>query len=726
MPKCFPLPISEIRSNDDDVEVGREENESRLFVSRPHKLCWKRFGKFMAIDSIQRTPQILLWSLSSEVNKSTQQVEVEIPCGYCCVDPNGVKEGSDNTFGRRESKKANKAPGSEENVIAETLYPGVRGQTSMNVAEREKKIILKPERLRGYVSTSDDGVAAKGQKNAIRVRCPRLDEQKRESPKSFGHLIRFGSKRETTRQILERAQPSTEEKEEQRHCGCLANTTLERIRGWGNKKGGGRTANRQEDTIAEGKLGVEQPVLPDDVVEMCLARTPFSTLLRTRLVCKKWLDLTVSQHFFQMREKVYSQKPWLFLFGLSRGGACASQIQALDPTFDKWHVIKADPLSGRLLYSVAAVCSTIYVIGGCSSLPHYRGRAVKSSVKTHKGVLVYNPLSSTWNKICPMGAARAMPIVGVFEVGGKNSRETFEQGCGHSQDEGMECCHSVEDMGIFTVRRLRGLDGDGEETRAKSSQGWCSLCTVGKLSPQGGEACGTREDLEISGQSEKSKNCSDNAPHKKYGLIVVGGKGVWDEPLDSGEVYDPVSDKWRAIASLPPDHGVICAGTVCNGFFYSYSETNKLAAYDLQQNLWTRIQVSNPPVRLHDYIPKLVACRGRLVLLGVAWEQRERNRGNAREKALRMLWEFDSTLQTWREISKHPDAPLDRNAVFVSDGDHIFGVEMFKIFGQVLDFVTICNTCSTEVKWGRVSRMHMANAMDALSFVTKTAVVVQL
>lgn len=79
-------------------------------------------------------------------------------------------------------------------------------------------------------------------------------------------------------------------------------------------------------------------------------------------------------------------------------------------------------------------------------------------------------------------------------------------------------------------------------------------------------------------------------------------------------------------------------------------------------------------------------------------------------------------------MSQHPDAPLDWNAAFVADEERIFGVEMFKIFGQMLDFVTVCKISGAGgMAWERVSRIDMAmNGMDPSSCLTKTALVVRL
>uniref|UniRef100_A0A803N9E5 Uncharacterized protein n=1 Tax=Chenopodium quinoa TaxID=63459 RepID=A0A803N9E5_CHEQI len=182
---------------------------------------------------------------------------------------------------------------------------------------------------------------------------------------------------------------------------------------------------------------------------------------------------------------------------------------------------------------------------------------------------------------------------------------------------------------------------------------------------------------------------------KRFVLIAIGGLGSWDEPLDSGELYDSVSNKWIEIPKLPVDFGIVCSGVVCNGTFFVYSESDKLAGYD-------------PFV--HAF------C---------SWCEGDGQIGR-RNKAIRKMWELDLVYLAWIEVSVHPDAPMDWNAAFVADKNLIFGVEMFKIFGQVLDFFTICNVSDKVMKWSHISRNRVALELDASSCVTKTIMAIHL
>lgn len=442
----------------------------------------------------------------------------------------------------------------------------------------------------------------------------------------------------------------------------------------------------------------------------------------------------MSPHFLALREILCSRKPWLLLFGLSKDGTYSGEIHALDPTFDKWHSIRADMLSGRFLFSVASFNGLVYIIGGCSNSPNRRGRSDKTIMKTHKSVLVYNPLGSSWTKLCSMGTARAMPVTGVFQLrDGRIDRGTSSRSFGSYPYEEPNW-KSESGRGWCNVGASGEISNDRDE-QAKNQAWELAAKTFGsdRHLHHNQKLPGSEMDSNVLKMKETHYVLERSSKESKsYGLIVVGGQGIWNEPLFTAEVYDPVTNTWREIAKLPADHGVTCAGVVCNGLFYAYSETDKLAAYDFDLNIWTSVQLSKNLTRLHEYIPKLVSCKGKVLLLGVAWGGRETDAGgvgsggNGVEKAIRMMWELNPSLQTWLQCSWHPDAPLDWNAVFVSDGEHIFGVEMFKIFGQVLDFVTVCDLSTSQVKWERVSRMRIGNDLDVSSCITKTAVLVQL
>jgi hypothetical protein len=224
----------------------------------------------------------------------------------------------------------------------------------------------------------------------------------------------------------------------------------------------------------------------------------------------------------------------------------------------------------------------------------------------------------------------------------------------------------------------------------------------------------------------RQKNDQSNTKYcKRFVLISVGGLGSWDEPLDSGEIYDPVSNKWTEIQRLPMDFGVVCSGVICNGIFYVYSEADKLMGYDIQRGFWMAIQTSPFPPRVHEYYPKLVSCNDQLFMLSVSWCEGDGQIGQ-RNKAVRKLWELDLMYLTWTEVSVHPDAPMDWNAAFVADKNLIFGVEMFKIFGQVLNFLTVCDVSGRGTNWSHLARNHMTHELDASSCMTKSLAVLHL
>ncbi|CAI9270335.1 unnamed protein product [Lactuca saligna] len=379
--------------------------------------------------------------------------------------------------------------------------------------------------------------------------------------------------------------------------------------------------------------------LPDDILEMCLMRLPLTSLMNTRLVCKKWRSLTTTPRFLQMRKDGFYPSPWLFLFGTVKNGYCSREIYAFDVSFKKWHKIETEVLNGRFLFSVATVHDTVYIIGGCSSR------------KTHRGVLVFNPLMKSFHKVASMRHARSKPVLGVYEV-------------------------NSDRLTIKSQTRTRTRTLTQTQTR--------------------------------------------------FLIIAVGGVGSFDEPLDSCEIYDSSSNKWTEIQRVPVDFGIICSAVVCNGIFYVYSESDKLAAYDIKHGFWVRVPTNPVPPRVHEYSPKLVSCGGeRLFMVAVSWCEGDGEIGR-RNKAVRKLWELDLVCLSWNQVLMHPDAPMDWNAVFVGDKNLIFGVEMFKIFGQVLEFVTICDVSDPNMDWVHVSKNEVARDMDVSSCVMKSMAVVHL
>ncbi|CAH9094810.1 unnamed protein product [Cuscuta europaea] len=436
--------------------------------------------------------------------------------------------------------------------------------------------------------------------------------------------------------------------------------------------------------------------LPDDILEMCLVRLPLVGLMNARLVCKRWKTLTATPRFWKMRREGPFQSPWLFLFGFVKNGNCSSEIHMLDVSVNKWHKIDAEILKGRFLFSVAGVRDDVYVVGGCTSLTNF-GKVDKSSYRTHKSVLVFSPVTESWRKASSLKHARSSPVLGVFEV-------SFDSLVVRNQRNRSER--------RFYRSRVGGISEVYEDPHRLS---------VRRQSPDENEVSFLPPYKSIKQKSERANKCV-----RRFILIAVGGLGSWDEPLDSGEIYDSVSNKWTEIQRLPVDFGTVCSGVVCKGMFYVYSETDNLAAFDIETGYWLRIQTNPSPTHVHEYRPKLISCGERLLLLSVSWCEGEGQIGR-RNKAVRKLWELDLTSLTWKEVCIHPDAPMDWNAVFASDKNMIFGVEMFKMFGHVMDFSTVCHVSATQTKWVHVSRNHhVARELDAASCMTKSMAVLHL
>ncbi|XP_010523633.1 PREDICTED: F-box/kelch-repeat protein At5g42350-like [Tarenaya hassleriana] len=450
-----------------------------------------------------------------------------------------------------------------------------------------------------------------------------------------------------------------------------------------------------EESVRNSRMHI---FLPDDILEMCLVRLPLASLMTARLVCKKWKHLTTTQRFLQMRREGLYQNPWLFLFGAVKDGCSSGEIHAYDVSQDHWSRIESDVLKGRFMFSVMSIHEEVYIVGGRSTLTNNYGR-MGSSVKTHKGILVFSPLARSWRKIASMRHARSMPIVGVSEVSSDfptlpSHQNRQERRFHRSRIGGVSDVY--EDPHRLSVRRQLRFSADESEA---------SYLTVKK--------------------HQRLTRQMNGINSKRFVLIAIGGIGSVDEPLDSGEIYDSATNAWAEIQRLPLDFGVVCSGVICNGIFYAYSENDKLAGYDIERGFWIGIQTSPIPPRVHDFYPKLVCCKHRLFMLSVSWCEGDGQIGR-RNKAVRKLWELDLMYLTWTEVSVHPDAPMDWNATFVADRNLLFGVEMFKIFGQVLDFFTVFDVAKDETTWRHVSRNQMTHELDASSCINKTVALLHL
>uniref|UniRef100_A0A1J3D2M3 F-box/kelch-repeat protein n=1 Tax=Noccaea caerulescens TaxID=107243 RepID=A0A1J3D2M3_NOCCA len=429
--------------------------------------------------------------------------------------------------------------------------------------------------------------------------------------------------------------------------------------------------------------------LPDDILEMCLMRLPLTSLLNAHLVCKKWRCMATTQRFLQLRRDGSFQTPWLFLFAAVKDGCSSGEIHGYDVSQDKWHRLESDVLKGRFMYSVTSIHEEVYIVGGRS--------VERNSFKTHRGILVFSPLTKSWRKIGSMRHARSLPIVGASAVTSDFSTIQSQQ---NRQDRRFHRSRIsgesdvYEDPHRLSVRRQHRNSADQNGTKSHRS----ARLKLDRL----------------------NRNNS-----KRFVLIAIGGAGLYDEPLDSGEIYDSATNTWSEIQRLPMDFGVVCCGIICNGIFYAYSENDKLSGYDLERGFWIAIQTSPVPPRVHEFYPQLVSCNHRLFMLSVSWCDDGDGQIGRRNKAVRKLWELDLVYLTWTEVSVHPDAPMDWNATYVSDQNILMGVEMFKIFGQALGFFTVCDISTEEASWRHVSRNHRTQKLN-LSCMNKTIALLHL
>ncbi|CAM8928206.1 unnamed protein product [Rhodiola kirilowii] len=73
-------------------------------------------------------------------------------------------------------------------------------------------------------------------------------------------------------------------------------------------------------------------ILPDELLEQILVYLPIASIIRARLVCKKWREITSSTRFLWNASQTVSQKPWFFKFI----NCYEPNGYAYDPILQKW------------------------------------------------------------------------------------------------------------------------------------------------------------------------------------------------------------------------------------------------------------------------------------------------------------------------------------------------------------------------------------------------------
>ncbi|CAM8922704.1 unnamed protein product [Rhodiola kirilowii] len=74
-------------------------------------------------------------------------------------------------------------------------------------------------------------------------------------------------------------------------------------------------------------------ILPDELLEQILVYLPIASIIRARLVCKKWCEITSTTRFLWNASQTVSLKPWFFKFISSKN---KPNRYVYDPVFQKW------------------------------------------------------------------------------------------------------------------------------------------------------------------------------------------------------------------------------------------------------------------------------------------------------------------------------------------------------------------------------------------------------
>ncbi|OAE22016.1 hypothetical protein AXG93_4804s1210 [Marchantia polymorpha subsp. ruderalis] len=142
---------------------------------------------------------------------------------------------------------------------------------------------------------------------------------------------------------------------------------------------------------------------------------------------------------------------------------------------------------------------------------------------------------------------------------------------------------------------------------------------------------------------------------KRTKLIVAGGKGLSRRSLCSAEIYDPQTNRWSYIMSLPSSFREVRFGTVHNGKLLVYSRRlnliNEVASYDVEKGMWSRLPMthnSTAPPRYHHF--HLVSCGGKLFKV--------EDGPHMKEETSISVWRLEESKMEWVEVAPIP--PLEK------------------------------------------------------------------
>ena len=251
----------------------------------------------------------------------------------------------------------------------------------------------------------------------------------------------------------------------------------------------------------------------------------------------------------------------------------------------------------------------IYVVGGCNE----HGRL--STVELH------DPQNASWKWLAPMTSPRSLhgcvaldgklyAVGGVGDVGqALATAEVYDP-----QTDGWQPLPKMS-----TARCQFGLAAAGGKIYAFGGWDGCALLTsVEAYDPQLGAwaLVASMSSVSVCVYTHMSRKRRDHASVVLDGKIyTMGGMGAI--VLDTVEVYDPQTNRWRRVASMPQGRYLHAAAVMggkiyVTGGYSQKSSVNSVFVYDPQADAWTQLASMSYARRNHAS----TAAGGKLYVFG--------------------------------------------------------------------------------------------------------------
>jgi len=146
--------------------------------------------------------------------------------------------------------------------------------------------------------------------------------------------------------------------------------------------------------------------LQPELVARILSHLPFTALIHTRLVSKRW-DREIYAGRLLGNESIadFNPRSWLFLFE-NGGPGSPHKLHAFDPVQNDWQTFTTIPH-----FATVQKIGGLSLCGAACGLMVYKISALKSHFIRFG---VFNPITRSWKKLPPLLKRRQRPVVSMF------------------------------------------------------------------------------------------------------------------------------------------------------------------------------------------------------------------------------------------------------------------------------------------------------------------------